>query len=535
MIRSLRAYFFGLWMLLQYYFLSQVLVRFSFGSWEVKRSAFFRKKGQQTRDLFLELGGVYIKLGQFLSNLFHVFPEEFLKELEILQDKVPPHPFSEMEKRWGATHSQSLRETFPDIETIPIASASIGQVHRASWNGRAIAIKILYPGIEAQTEKDLKTIHRLLYLFETFVFAISYNEVSSQLQEMIRGEVNFKHELQNLNKMRKLFAKDPEILIPEPILEFCTSSVLVTEFVFGFRFRDLLPEKPGSRKNPYFEKLIKAYMAMFFEFRFFHADPHPGNLILLEDGRLCFIDFGAVQEISLLESELIEKILLSGARQDYITMAEGLYELKAVKPNLSKEKLIPILQFSMERLRSLMEQTDSFRNLDWEVLNPQEGLVFLQEIQVGFRELMRSLALPPKFLTIHRVLALLLGISSYVDPYKSFLVYAEKPFYQTLAKTGRNRGQRWKEQGEGLLSQLLALPKEALLFFSMQNSQRLPEKETKQTSLVEQFVYGILGSVFFFFGSFYTEKSWKETGILFFCMAGLAFWSFAKVSIRFWR
>lgn len=309
----------------------------------------------------------------------------------------------------------------------------------------------------------------------------------------------------------------------------------MTEFVEGKKIYEIEPLDSYTKKNPNLEKLIRAYILMIFEYRFFHADPHPGNLIFMETGELCFIDFGAVQSISEEETRILERILIGAMRKDYHLITESLFELGAVTESLSKEELIQIVKYSLEKLNRILDSTDHFRNISFDTLRPAEDLRFLKEIQVSLKRLLSSLKLPPNFLSLHRVLALLLGNSSYLDPTRSMIEYAEKPFSQIVLK-GSSLKKLWKDEGEEFITSLFSLPKELNEFLYKWNRGEFqtPDSSRKEElRLKEIFTFGALGSIFFFFGMYYSEKFWKEPSILFYILSGLSFWSLAKSSLSY--
>ncbi|PKA11434.1 protein kinase [Leptospira meyeri] len=505
--------------------------------YETLRIQFLKQKGKEIKNLFFVMGGVYIKIGQFISNLFHILPEEFLWELQDLQDKIPPREFKEIDERWLRDYGKSMEMIFTNLDKSSYASASTAQVHIGYYNGKKVAIKTLYPKIEEDAVRDLKTISRVIWLIDRFVFKVSAKEVNEQLNTMIRSELDLRGELKNLKYTKQLFALEKDFYFPNPIDELCNKHTLVTEFVEGKKIYEIDPLESHTKKNPNLEKLIRAYILMIFEYRFFHADPHPGNLIFMETGELCFIDFGAVQSISEEETRILERILIGAMRKDYHLITESLFELGAVTESLSKEELIQIVKYSLEKLNRILESTDHFRNISFETLKPAEDLRFLKEIQVSLKRLLSSLKLPPNFLSLHRVLALLLGNSSYLDPTRSMIDYAEKPFSQIVLK-GSSLKKLWKDEGEEFITSLFSLPKELNEFLYKWNRGEFqtPDSSRKEElRLKEIFTFGALGSIFFFFGMYYSEKFWKEPSILFYILSGLSFWSLAKASLSYWK
>lgn len=536
--RSVSIYFFVIYTWFEYLILTKIKRKFkSQSNYESARIHFLKRKGRETKNLFFQLGGVYIKIGQFLSNLFHVLPEEFLWELQDLQDKIPPREFEEINKRWINDYGKPMVEIFSNLDTAAYASASTAQVHIGYYQDKKVAIKTLYPGIEEDAIRDLKTISRVIWIIDRFVFKISAKEVNEQLHSMIRAELDLRSELKNLKYTKQLFALEKDFYFPNPIDELCNKHTLVTEFVEGKKIYELIALEPHTKKNPHLEKLVRAYILMIFEYRFFHADPHPGNLIFMETGELCFIDFGAVQSISEEETRILERILIGAMRKDYHLITESLFELGAVTETLSKEELIQIVKYSLEKLNRILESTDHFRNIGLDTLRPKEDLRFLKEIQVSLKRLLSSLKLPPNFLSLHRVLALLLGNSSYLDPTRSMIDYAEKPFSQIVLK-GSSLKKLWKDEGEEFITSLFSLPKELNEFLYKWNRgefQTPDSSRMEELRLKEIFTFGALGSIFFFFGMYYSEKFWKEPSILFYILSGLSFWSLAKSSLSYWK
>lgn len=536
--RSASIYLFVIKTWMEYLFLTKFKKKFySESKYESIRIHFLKKKGKETKHLFFAMGGVYIKIGQFVSNLFHILPEEFLWELQDLQDKIPPRKFEEINERWLNDYGKSMDTIFTDLDKSSYASASTAQVHIGFYNGKKVAIKTLYPKIEEDAIRDLKTISRVIWLIDRFVFKVSAKEVNEQLNTMIRSELDLRSELKNLKYTKQLFALEKDFFFPTPIEELCNKHTLVTEFVEGKKIYEIEPLDSYTKKNPNLEKLIRAYILMIFEYRFFHADPHPGNLIFMETGELCFIDFGAVQSISEEETRILERILIGAMRKDYHLITESLFELGAVTESLSKEELIQIVKYSLEKLNRILESTDHFRNISFDTLKPAEDLRFLKEIQVSLKRLLSSLKLPPNFLSLHRVLALLLGNSSYLDPTRSMIDYAEKPFSQIVLK-GSSLKKLWKDEGEEFITSLFSLPKELNEFLYKWNRGEFqtPDSSRKEElRLKEIFTFGALGSIFFFFGMYYSEKFWKEPSILFYILSGLSFWSLAKSSLSYWK
>lgn len=209
--RSASIYLFVIETWIEYLFLTKFKKKFySEPKYDSIRIHFLKRKGKETKHLFFAMGGVYIKIGQFVSNLFHILPEEFLWELQDLQDKIPPREFEEINERWLYDYKKSMDTIFTDLDKTSYASASTAQVHIGYYNGKKVAIKTLYPKIEEDAIRDLKTISRVIWLIDRFVFKVSAKEVNEQLNTMIRSELDLRSELKNLKYTKQLFALEKD-------------------------------------------------------------------------------------------------------------------------------------------------------------------------------------------------------------------------------------------------------------------------------------------------------------------------------------
>lgn len=241
--------------------------------------------------------GGLIKLGQVASLRIDVIPDEITRELARLQDRVPPHPFEEIAEQLSRELGSDWRSRFQEFDPVPIASASLGQVHAAmASDGRKLAVKVLYPGVERSVAVDLVLARLALWLFD-FVSFVDLSQVHREMRDSIRGEMNYVLEgraadeiAANLSKNEKLWA---HLRVPAIDWTNTTHRVLAMEFIDGVKINDRVAIADQGFD---IEELVKwstqAFLHMMFRDGFFHCDPHPGNLMVDGDGRVVLIDFG---------------------------------------------------------------------------------------------------------------------------------------------------------------------------------------------------------------------------------------------------
>jgi ubiquinone biosynthesis protein len=241
--------------------------------------------------------GGLIKLGQVASLRVEVLPEAATRALARLQDRVAPHPFAEIaariEREWGVPWRERLSELAPE----PIAAASLGQVHEArARDGRRVALKVLYPGIERSVAVDLAMAKLALWLFD-FVTVGDLMEVHRQIRASIRGEMDYVREGHAAEEVARNLARDAalwsHLRIPRIHWDLTTRRVLAMEYVDGVKINDVAAiERLGVNRNDVVAWASRAFLHMMFRDGFFHCDPHPGNLIVDRGGRIAIVDFG---------------------------------------------------------------------------------------------------------------------------------------------------------------------------------------------------------------------------------------------------
>lgn len=512
----------------------------SIETWEAKEIRIYNRLGQECKELFLKLGGVYIKLGQFLSNLNHILPLTFTSHLQDLQDRLPPHPFEPIRQRLEQELGTNIEQSFPEFDQVPIAAASTAQVHIAYIGEKKLAVKVLYPGIEKLVAKDLKTVYFIMKRINRYLFSFDFRTIHREIAVVISREMDLSKEAQSIEKMAGLLRKEKNLIVPEVYKEFSRKGVLVTGFIEGMKISETIGIKyKSTRKSRPLTLLLRAYILMIFRFRFFHADPHPGNLIYTPEGKLCFIDFGSVGYLEESTESSLRKIMLAAVSKDYYGVIDGMEEMGFFRPNVNKEKLEQIARFAFEKLERFIRDTDTFQNISMQDVNPEEVHFFLEGINTSLYDLLKISQIPSNYIMLERVLALLLGHIAFLDPYRTVFDYAKAPFYSIVGVEDSKLQQIIKEDGSELAVDFVSLPGDLHRALVKLNRGRIVmrNKDTeKQTEKIHHttrhIVYTLLCIAFIHFGNFFYMHKNLPISYSFYTIGALAglklVWSLMK-------
>ena len=279
--------------------------------------------GAWTRDRVMKLGPTFIKLGQIVSTRSDIYPREFVKELESLQDDVPSVPL-------GDTVDTSVFKTFDDI---PYKSASIGQVHRATLKtGEDVIVKVKRPHIYETMKFDTDTLMDIVQFLESIGFdtGTGTSNVLQESVEYLLSETDYGLEIRNANMFREAMKDVPWITVPRVYHEYCTDDMIVMEYVGSQKLTEL--EDPEINKKTVCKALINSYIIQTMEKGFFHADPHPGNLGFTSDATIVFYDFGLVIPISDNLMEGFKKLFACIIQRDTAGIVDILIELGIIMP-----------------------------------------------------------------------------------------------------------------------------------------------------------------------------------------------------------
>jgi predicted unusual protein kinase regulating ubiquinone biosynthesis (AarF/ABC1/UbiB family) len=270
---------------------------------EAARDARMREFAARFVSAATRFRGGLIKLGQVASLRVEVLPDALTRELARLQDRVAPHPIALITERIEREYGVPWTERLSELASEPIAAASLGQVHEArARDGRRLALKVLYPGIERSVAVDLAMARLALWLFD-FVTVADLREVYRQLRTSLRGEMDYIREGRAAEEVARNLSVDAELWahlrVPQIHWDLTTGRVLAMEFIDGVKINDSVGvERQGASREDLVAWASRAFLQMMFRDGFFHCDPHPGNLIVDPAGRIAIIDFGMNERLS---------------------------------------------------------------------------------------------------------------------------------------------------------------------------------------------------------------------------------------------
>ena len=272
-----------------------------------------RRQLETAKQIVAALGtmkGAAMKLGQVMSFLdVGLVPEEhreeFQRELSKLRDAAPTVSFTQMKRVIEDDLEEKISDLFAEFDEQPIAAASIGQVYRATLkeSGREVAVKVQYPGVAAAVRADMQNLGMIMRLLKRMTPSLDVKGVTAEIRDRIAEELDYELEAQNQRSLARIFKGHPFIVVPEVVSELSREHVLVTDFVRGVGFEQL-KEYPQAERNRIGEIVFRFFLGCLYRHRQFSGDPHPGNFMLLEDGRVAFLDFGLFKRLDREPVEL---------------------------------------------------------------------------------------------------------------------------------------------------------------------------------------------------------------------------------------
>ncbi len=386
---------------------------------------------ERLRLAFAELGPSFIKLGQLLASRPDLITKAYADEFKKLQDEVPPFPFEEVLKTINEEMGVDPWEIFDDIEKTPVAAASIAQVHHATLkDGSPVVIKIQRPGIEEQIETDisiLKTISSLMirYMPETEFF--NPRGIVEEFSRTITRELDFTEEAKNMCRFRRNFANNSHIVIPRLYPDLVSRRMIVMERIDGVRIDNIdAIEEMGLNRTELARIGIDAYFKMFLEDGFFHADPHPGNIFVMPDGRIGLVDFGIVGWLTPDIMESIAAALVALVKKDFDALVDQYINLGLVTEDVDLES------FKREFKNDIRDFLIPLYDLTLSEINIAQYMDTLLHMAIKYK-----LKIPADLLLLDKCLLILDSIGRELDPNFNFISIAE-PYATKLIRSRYN-------------------------------------------------------------------------------------------------
>ena len=393
----------------------------------------YRRNARRLKETILVLKGLFIKAGQLISIMSNFLPEDFRRELEELQDRIPPRPLEEMITRIRQEFGKGPEALFAEFETEAIASASLAQVHKARLHdGRVVAVKVQYPDIEAIARIDLATIQRLLRLVGWVLRIRGLDANFAQIREMILAELDFQQEADHIEQIAANFAGNAQVSFPAVIRECSSQRVLTTEFIEGIKISDREAlEAAGLNLEVLAERVLTAYCQMIFSDGLYHADPHPGNILVRPDGGIVFLDFGAVAQLSPAMKEGIPVFLEGLLRRNTEQIESALKRMGFIARHQQEGQAERIIEFFYSRfLEGMSFDSWNLQEIQIDIQTKFDMLADLRKMNISLREMTAIFQIPKDWVLLERTLLLLLGLCTHLhptmNPMKTIRAYLEE-------------------------------------------------------------------------------------------------------------
>jgi predicted unusual protein kinase regulating ubiquinone biosynthesis (AarF/ABC1/UbiB family) len=311
----------------------------------VERTAVYHEaRARRVVATLARLGPSFVKMAQVFSSRSDLIPEPYVSALSTLTDQVPPVPVAQIRREIQSSYGRAAEAVFESFTEAPLAAASLGQVHRARYQGREVVIKVLRPGVETLVRKDLAVFTPLVRWFERRFPNPHVRNARVVIEEFGRrvwDEMNFEQEAANAMEIRANFAGNPRIIVPEVVHALTRRHTLVLEYVEGTRI-DRVAARPGdTRQDPrgVVSRVMELYLKMMLVDGFFHADPHPGNVMVAPDGRIVLLDFGMVIRVpKQMRADLVITIF-AAIRRDTDGILNGFRALGLLEPQTTNDEL----------------------------------------------------------------------------------------------------------------------------------------------------------------------------------------------------
>ena len=416
------------------------------------------RRAERLLDSLLTLGPTFIKLGQLLSTRPDILPPAYIDTLASLQDAVPPAPWPEA-KQVLEDELGPVDERFAEFDTEPISGASLGQVYRARLDpetertradppdgaSREVAVKIRRPNIESLVNADLRVIKWSLPILLYFVGearAFSLENLAEEFSKTIREEMDYEREAEMLTEIRANFADDDRFRIPAVIESHSDSRVLTMEYVDGTKINDLDElERKGIDRTQIAENLERSYLQMIIDDGVFHADPHPGNLAVTDEGKIVFYDFGMSGRVDSFIQDKIVDFYVAVANQDIDGILDALVEIGTLSPDADRGVMSEVMEIAIQDARG--EDVEQYR------VNQIVGQIEDSIYEFPFR-------LPKNLALVLRVATVVEGVCVTLDEDFDFIATAtdflteEGYREETIRNYIDETGQQLRRSGESL-------------------------------------------------------------------------------------
>jgi len=388
-----------------------------------------RKNALRIEEAIVRLRGLFIKVGQLISIMANFLPDAFRHELASLQDQVPPRPYEDIQDRLRQEfEGRGPGDLFAEFSITPVASASIGQVHRARLHsGEEVAVKVQYFDIEETVKIDLRAMRRIVGLLRWVMPDYGFDTIYEEIRSMVLAELDYRQEADSLERIAGNFKRrksQAHIRIPRVIRALSTERVLTTEWVSGIRIANLgAIEQEGLDRRQVARACVEAYCEQVFVDGDYHADPHPGNLFVQATSAIdrsptiVFLDFGATARVSEAMRRGMVSFLQGAMARDTSRIVAAMKEMGFISRRADPEVFDRVVEYFHQKLRGQVRVEGlTLKDLKFDPAENIGALLDLRALNVSLADLKDAFKIPKEWILLERALLLLLGVCTTLDP-----------------------------------------------------------------------------------------------------------------------
>lgn len=530
-VRKRKAYWTAFIVFWSYYVLHLKSKIFGKAYFDKRVNQLHQKNAILIKNRVQELQGLFIKFGQLISNLSNALPQEFRAPLEELQDHIKAKPFAEIRQTLKEQLGDYPNKLFTSFDENALAAASIGQVHRARIGKEEVVVKIQHANIQAIAKADLEILKNLVKIHAFFMDMKGLDNMYEQVKQMIEEELDYTQEAKSMQIIAKNLKSAPElrIKIPRVFPEYSSAKVLVSSFCEGTNIGHLEEIKNwGLDLEDLAKRLIELYCKMVLVDGFYHADPHPGNILVNKKGEIILLDFGAVAHLNSNMKKAIPELIEAVIKNDTEETVVALRKMGFLGSDAASKKYVEKI---INIFKKFLQDEVQMDGLNFQNIKLNSGLSSVASIikQVDLRDVSNTIHIPKDYILLNRTIVLLIGNSFHLAPQMNALhvvrPYAQKHilskdggFTQLILNTFKNQ-----------ITTAVSLPNELSHFLKIANKgeleyevKGLEEGFNKMYQLGQQFLFSFLLIIALYFklnypsdeGSFWWWMNWGVIAFL---------------------
>jgi ubiquinone biosynthesis protein len=438
-----------------------------------------RRNALRIEAAIVRLRGLFIKVGQLISIMANFLPDAFREELETLQDQVPARPFKDIENRLRQEFGgRGPSELFAEFSSEPVASASIGQVHKARLHsGEEVAVKVQYPDIEEIVHTDLRALRRIFGILRWVMPAYGFDTIYQEIRGMVMSELDYRQEAASIERISANFKKRESKLpvrIPRVIHDLSRERVLTTEWIWGTKIADIPAiAAQGLDRRQTARTCVEAYCEQIFIDGDYHADPHPGNLLVQpttatdRTPTIVFLDFGATAKVSESMRRGMVSFLQGAMARDTSRIVAAMKDMGFISRRADPEVFDRVVEYFHDRLRGEFRvEGFALKDFKFEAKDKLGALLDLRALNVSLADLKDAFHIPKEWILLERALLLLLGVCTTLDPELNPAPIIEPYLERFLLGDKRDWSELALDAGRDTLLSALSLPGQLQRFMS---------------------------------------------------------------------